>query len=407
MRTVTPLQELLRLVNGSGIGRLLWLSHTYDVCGEQILDVINQTINETMQAGTLIEEKLTVAKKSALDAIALRMPLDFLPPKRIVEVLYRGEKLRIEVQSIHEEIDLRFASMIRQVAIRDKVLELLFCESALIIGDKTVLPPGGVDPALVVRANAVRKRLARAVMTSGVESADGILAVVRKKKADALIVDPHGKLELTLLESMTGDASDERLVRKMVTVFPTVRDAISPETTLASLQGIKGSQLFKMSSKASQEKFKIVCDCVLAVTESRPPNFEATDADCKFMGKVIPLFEFFVRGVVKGGPGNKANVVVTGSRALEVFVEETHKKLDAKKEVTESERERLRTFCWLLPASCKSMAESILDSARLGGSMMPVKSAPSSSSGSMRGVASKKRKTDTAASSSMLLFTGE
>ena len=120
---------LTRLVSSSAIGTAMFGFALHNVIAQLIADKIDQILLELRDVGLTAAIIVETKRKMIIEIDALEN-IELLRPRREVNVKYRGASFAANVNSIAEEINIKVASLWKGLAVKQGVLDPLWCEDS-------------------------------------------------------------------------------------------------------------------------------------------------------------------------------------------------------------------------------------------------------------------------------------
>ena len=160
-----------------------------------------------------------------------------------------------------------------------------------------------------------------------------------------LLTDPGWLVERTLVAELTCDGTQSRLQSKVLEACPKSSDICSAEVLALRFNRIAGTELQKMSSRGSQEKFKVARQLIAAIVEERPPVLGAA-RECDFLCQVVSSFQWLV---TFGAGSADAGEILYGAKAVEAIFQSCKEKY-GRGEAAPNDIHPLKVFWWLLDA---------------------------------------------------------
>jgi hypothetical protein len=123
--------------------------------------------------------------------------------------------------------------------------------------------------------------------------------VVLSKTAALLLMDCDFGVELAVLSKITSHGIGARIHEDILGCLPMQRSVISAEASAQLLRNLAAGDLFKLSSRAGQQKLRATQQLVDAIAEGR--KLDASVAkECGLIGQVSSAFQRFATARVGG-----------------------------------------------------------------------------------------------------------
>lgn len=375
--------ELLQLVTECNLGRHLFEGSMAQVKAKDIETMISDAIKETFDIDeTVTEEQVREAKRKVVHELHCAAGADFVPQKREVKLNYRGQEVPVKIGGIPEEVDLKFSAAIKGIAVRESQLQKLWCEDLLADGPDTTFK-ARIDPALVKQGEAARA-LAKTMITDAcVSTADVLAKLFHQKTAALLLMDPYFKVELGLVNLITGEGSEGRLSKSILKCMPSAGNIFGPEAAAQKLHSLAAGELFKMSSRSCQEQLKLAQELVAAIVQARVPDVEEA-LNCKFLKDVVTSFQWFVSFSPSSSSSGQEDTVY-GTDAMKLMLADCKQK-HKEQQATLQDVAPLKVFLWLLPDALQTEANHLAKEISASASkVLPTVKGKSSKSKSSKG----------------------
>lgn len=135
--------------------------------------------------------------------------------------------------------------------------------------------------------------MAKFVSDAAVDTSGTLAKLLLQKTAALVLLDPFFKVGLSLVATLTDAGSSGKLPTRLLAALSTAENLVSAETAAQRLHGLAGGELYKLSSRSSQDKLKMSQQLLACVIEGRRLDV-ASALQCDFMSQVITAFQWFV-----------------------------------------------------------------------------------------------------------------
>lgn len=332
--------DLATLTESGGFGRALYLDRMGQVLAQQVALHIEGALAKTLgQKGDLTKEKYDTGKAELMKLLEATPGIDGLPAKRDVTIRYRGQAATASVSSLSEEVSLKFASALKSLAVQQRKLPKLWIEDVVISPGSKVDFKAVVSVSMLKQASAARQQLRDMVSDASINSSDTLSKLVAQKSASLLLSDPSFKVELALVSELTRGDELGRLRRGIMDALPRSGNIFSAASSAQKLHILASGDLFRLSSRSSQEKVRIAQNIVAAIVDSRKPDTRSAAQD-DFVAAVVSSLGWFL-SVRKGSE------TIYGEQAAKELLSIAVKKHDSKG-LAFADLEPLRVFSHLL-----------------------------------------------------------
>ncbi len=309
--------ELTDLCDGSTLGKLLFETHQAKITTKKVAGHIAAGIRTMLHAKQAISQDFFDTAQSGVMGILERMPgIESVPHRREVIAAYRGSKLPTQVATLVEEVQLKFMAAVKGVAVEVDKLPKLWIEDLVVLPSPSLAPTPPLSEPMLKNAAAARKTLKNMVADASVSSSDVLAKLVGHKAQGLLLQDPAFKIELAVVSELTRSDDKGRLRELVIQALPSAKNIWSAESAVQKLQILEGTELFKLSSRSSQEKVRIAQNMVAAISEGRKPDVRAMGDD-EFVASVVSACQWFVEHEV-----NAKDPILYGKAALAKKMEE-------------------------------------------------------------------------------------
>ena len=337
-------QQLINVVASSGIGRAMFSFAIDHILGSMVQHAADDAIQKLLKKKQIMKAEYQTALKDALKLIQSKPGMDHLPDKRIIDISYRKVAFHIRVNSVLEELECRFGSALKEVAVLCGDLEPLMCEDDL-VEKLPAMPTGRIDTVMVLPWKVNREALNKQLRSQSKTSGASIVDHLQKKESNIKSNDTSGAVEIRFFEAMVGSSGEAILAKKVMNTMPTQTAPTTEKQVLKELEKLEISDLFRFTGSDAQGVVTSVNRMVQDLIEGRGPSFPKNPDD--FHIKINQSMAFFCRSKI----GDK-NLV--GREA----VEQTWQHVNAMPVATIDDLEIPVKFAWLLAPGEQLMVEA-------------------------------------------------
>jgi hypothetical protein len=321
--------------------------------------------HQVLRCSKIIEAEVLIlaggqVTQAAIDQVQVRVvkKMEELPGHeklnvvRVVGVAYRGTVVKVQVDTLRQEIEFKIAAFLKTQALSIKgaggisKLTPLFCEMALAV----VLPPfaHGIDNKLVERFNLART------------TANGMLAVIDHSnglyvknaldtKLDVLTqIDSTFVIEAAWFLHMHTAGGQALLEVKLLQPLPNAPGVHDPKQAYNALQLVKQSQLYTFVAPQHQGAFNVGMEMVKAIASDRLPSTKVTEQH-ENLQVVLDRMAFYVHLALPAGSKSKV-ASLHGKEALSQKLQTISLETGAGESVSNERLKEFHTFNWLLTA---------------------------------------------------------
>lgn len=180
--------ELATLVKANTLGATLFEPAFCSILSSKVAEVIHVEVDGLLHSSTpadLTKAALQAAKEAADTRLRELDGLDMLPLKRRIDIRYGCYTLNdVEVKSVAEEVDLRFAGAIKRLAVTQQTLsKTSFEELCCTHETQTCNHNRTIPDSMVTKSEAMRVRLNSLIKDAAAATADTMMQVVVEKVA--------------------------------------------------------------------------------------------------------------------------------------------------------------------------------------------------------------------------------
>ena len=385
-------QELNRLVASSTIGTQLFSFAIVKCLSDSVQSKIDEHI-KVLHAGELARGQVDNLKAETLQAVEAMPSINLLAPRRVVDVLYRGQRLKGKVNSLPQHVSLCVAAAWKSRAVLEGSIPETWCEP-LIFGDveiNAVLKPA-CHHDLVGACAAARCELRRQYSELDQLAGPALMTSLGSLFPRFYATDGEFAVEQLLIEACLGDGAAARLQARVLTILPSgSTHNSSPEEALQNLTILTNQALFRMAAKSAQAQVQLAIKWTSRIVEGQPLKLEEGLKD-DHMTAVIQRLEFFCSFSQAASSGKAAKKLfkVDALKARIAWLESR-----AAEGLALSDLEPLHVWAHLLPPTLGTKAKQLQKSlTEKVTSIREMKKAKASKGG-----------TDSAMSEAMALFT--
>lgn len=394
-------RQLGQVCSGTELGRLMFLAEQEKVVAQKVQVSIDQAImkcvsavaEEGQEVSILMQTHIDEAKATVMDTLEVIAGIDSLSHHRSIQVDYRGFAATIPVKSLSEELDLRFATMLKWMGVDQQRLTPTFAEEVLIPTGLASPHKRPIDNSVLIGAKMARQRLAEAYRAKTVTNSESILSLIRAKAPALKLYDKTFDLDESLCMALTtADQQNSALVQQVKAAFPSSGTCSTYSAVAAKLVGLQGGALWKLSSDEAQKKLQIAMNLVAALEDGRQPDLRSATSD-DYTADLLTRCQWwcFVGQVDKRK---------FGSEAMKININAVEANLKKKGKISHEDTTMIRMFSWLVPDDMRVKADKLVKSADQEGSAPAPGQSASSGSGASSSKASSSKASSSKASSS-------
>lgn len=240
-----------------------------------------------------------------------------------------------------EQVTLRFSAVQKPIAVANKTLPRLWCEGLVVDGAWTNPYKATVAEATMKEPAAARDVAKTVVTDANATTADAVAKLLNQKAPSLILPDPSFMLELGIVTELTTDCQENKLMARVLKELPSVQKIAAAECAAQKLNALSGSDLYRFSSRSSQDRLKLAHTMLAAIVESRRPEVQSALAE-DFLGNVVTSFQWFLHCQAVG-----SKTTWCGAEAAQRMLKSAGTKAQQNKAALE-DIAPLRVFYWLL-----------------------------------------------------------
>ena len=328
-------QQLIKVVTSSSLGKEIFGFAIRQVLGSIVTRETDAALQALSAKKKLEDEDVKQSKKELLQKLGAEPGMKELADKRTIQVEYRGVQLDINIGSLVEDVDFRYAACLKSEAVDVGLINPIFCENDLVRARPAGLHEGRLQESVYCRWESARDSINEWLEASSSQEGATVVSLLTKKEAGMRAIDATFRLEVQFFSQLVGDAGERILQQQVKGCFPTLAKAVTEEQCLASLKVIQSGQLFKFVGAAAQGAVTNASTLVQHLSEGRQPNFAKNASE--FLTEVKLGLGFFCRVEADGG-------TLVGEEAARYACDAVLEQNDTKPEQLEVPIK----FCWLL-----------------------------------------------------------
>lgn len=289
------MNNIRNVVNAGRIGTSMFSFALVQSVGLDLAARISKIMDEVFVEGPLTVQAYGVGKVRAHDHANAMPNLDLLPVRRQVDVSYGRNTVKASVGGILAEANLRFSARLKSCGVQCRKLPRLWCEDLLRVPLPAEAPKGAAIPAdeLLVDATVARAECKSDVEEHGASTGDLVLTCVTTRKASWLNSDADFLVEISIMETLTGPASETTLLAKMLTHMPSPATARTVQEAFTAIEGMSSTAAFRLATRSAQAKHGIVSACLGRALDNRPADLATMSGDIN-MNALKAAMAFFV-----------------------------------------------------------------------------------------------------------------
>lgn len=318
-----------------------------------VADTINRKLAQVLDGKNLTTElidKCRTLMKQELDSKGPAAKAAYDKP-RTAEITYRGRSLKLEVQGVWEEFNLKLDVYLKGIGMKVKradgtpYLVSLFCEDEL-------CPVAGAPPAITIdgaiykQYNSCRISANSQLSKSRQAVSEHVLAFLDNNEEVLCMMDNSFRVEAEWLRDMAASGCQAVLEEKIMMELPSPASPRDPRDVASGVDRLKNGTVFMFASRDSQSTCNVVAEWAKAIANNRKPSFLCT-RDSQFLQKVQSQMKYMLQVRVEGTE-TQAPRTLLAEAAAEHIIAGIQKQVDESSPIDMSDLQLLDTFSWLL-----------------------------------------------------------
>lgn len=322
----------------------------------QVARKINHEVAKITQQ-KITRESVNKLRVNLLAQVEAMPNIASLPPRRVVDVTYRGKTFSSKVNSFSQQVSLSVAAAWKGKAVAETTLVPHWAETMLL-----PLPVAQGTPKIVDDDMCAGARLARLESNKHFEGEQGasgaaMLQSLRPKLAQGYAADSDFAVEVMLMECLCGEGSAAALIDEVLAALPNTNELKDIEPALQSVAAIVHSNLYKLASKTAQTKVGIVVKWLTCVLDSRALDFSDALQDDD-LTRVKARFQYFC-SVEEAVGSSGAPCLFWGETALRKMLAKASEK-QGDQGCKMEDIAPFKVFGYLVPAELKDQASALI-----------------------------------------------
>lgn len=349
-------KQLARLYDSSGCGVAMFAEHMKQFAAkdfsEQIQGIVHKTCSNEAEIN---DEAIETYKSECKTVVQSNANTKTLQGKRSIDIEFFGCTLSMVVSSLTEEVDMRLAAAIKNIAIgRPGGLEALSYEKW--IKPLTKVKTLSIPKSLIEGPEAARRLVSEIIADDRIASFAEVEQTIKAQSSSALVLDPTFRLELSFLsqaERLIGECVQRAILERLPGTSPEASPTTMEHTSvrLAELQKSDMVRRSSCSAIGQLESVQLVIDNMMRGI-SPEVNANASSFFVSVLDRCARFFEF-----------DNGKTTIKGKEGIQEYSKTLEAKFAQGTVVSVPEIERLRPFWWLLSKDQVVQIESMLDRA--------------------------------------------
>ena len=240
-------------------------------------------------------------------------------------------------------MNTRVWALIKIVAMQDKQLPALWCESELVSSAKQY-PGTAIDDSFLEDAKSARNA-AMQHMGSKAPTAESLKTMFSKNGAFLASVDRFIKIEQLFFDGCSGAKGEIRLKEEILSRLPDENRPVTPEQSVSQLSALSKSMLMTWIGAGGTALLQMTLTMVQAIHSNRAPRFD-DGLNSAFGMDVRRQLAFFLRIEPIAGKATTATAKVGRNAAMIKYAQAEEKYEN--QELAMEDLQHILVFAWLL-----------------------------------------------------------
>ena len=215
-------------------------------------------------------EKLVESEQTANKRIAELPGADLIPDRRVCKLEYRGRSFSHKAKSLADEIDMRYMTVLKSMAVNAGDMDSLHCEVKLVTGGPAGAP-GQISEGILGRCRAARQMANNLIGKLDNKSGPNVLRVLNRHKKALTLSDNTFWVEILFLSGLCGHDGELALQNAVLDALPEKGPVKSIAAVLLEAKLIMQSDLFSFCEEAAQANVKDITTKLQHLSEGRNP----------------------------------------------------------------------------------------------------------------------------------------
>lgn len=266
-----------------------------------------------------------------------------------VDLRYRGVVSPEFVTSPLDHYNMRVASLVRSLAVDQKLLPYMWCEHEL-VGDRPAVKRA-IETELLTPPALFRETLNDLLSVEEL-SAHNIEDTLKKEAGFLVSIDSKSRVEMAFWRSSIGDKARERVHQAILRALPCEAKPMSLVESLLNLGTFEQSKLLSFAGVGLRSQFSTIHGFVKTLKASQAPNVKLA-GDSHFMSVVRVRLGFFLSCTsadVAMGSTSPVTRLYGEKAAVNMFNDIVAKFDTDEATVSYADVAHLQCFSWLLTA---------------------------------------------------------
>ena len=192
---------------------------------------------------------------------------------------------------------------------------------------------------------------------AGKGTGDEVENGLKAKRVSWMTMDPEFGVELAVMEYLSGEGSERRLLVKIHAELPAPRRAITETGAFHAINKMSATAEFKLASRTAQAKHEAIVKVLGKLTHDTAPDLTVCLGD-KQLRTFVAKLQYFVRVPSAAASGADSGEVLFGLDALKALHEQAKAK-DAEGTLAKEDVVKLLTYTHLLPPELVASAAAL------------------------------------------------
>lgn len=273
--------ESLKRATKYRIGKSLFSSALGVVQAERLTRFVDNAVAQFLHADAEVTKASVKEFVSATTAEALALDgVDSLPPKREMEVSYRGYRWNQITKAPGTDVQAKLYHALKSILVQRGLIPPIFCESDLVVdvvdaqATRLRFAADFVEPL-----KKVRQRMNNVLNALEMKDATSVKVEIKKQEASMMQADPTWKLcESEFWDSVGASGASGIFTEKFFALLASDKTVSSVDASILRVRELNKSQLFDFIPVPLQNNAKTALASLVALQIGDDPGIESSSA---------------------------------------------------------------------------------------------------------------------------------
>ena len=284
-------RELRELCSSSQLGQRVYGGLLAQLCFDEYVRGID-VILETLEGEHVDEDVLSDAFSNA-EELARTWEFDERCSNRhVVMALYSSVQLKLPSHDAASLASSKNMCWVKSAGVKNGDIEQLWFE-AEIMPREEYLTEATIAASICKPINCARKMVNEQASSANVSTGDLAVKMMESQQPSLESVDPSAGIEVALCRSLAAAAGEQKMEKSLFLCLPDAARVMTPAESLAGIEKLQESALFKFSSLSAQALLAEVMAAVKCLMRNQPPcttSWGGSTSLKKLKDQILPLF---------------------------------------------------------------------------------------------------------------------